>query len=137
MIGAGYKTNNRTRIMDFLENNKDKTVSVSDIQRHLDASDNHVNITTIYRYLDKLEQGGQLIKVASKDDGKSTYQLTNRDHHCGEHLHLKCVKCGKLIHLDCGFMDEITHHVFEDHGFSIQCENSIICGVCQECAVAK
>lgn len=133
MEGKAYKTNNRARIMDFLEKNKERTVSVGDIQNHLDESNNHVNISTIYRYLDKLEQSGELIKVASKDDGRSTYQLIDRDKNCNQHLHLKCSNCGKLIHLDCGFMDEIAHHVFKDHGFSIQCENSIISGLCSEC----
>ncbi len=133
MANVEYKTNNRTRIMDFLIENQEKTVSVGDIQTHLEKSNNPVNVTTIYRYLDKLEKGGELIKIVAKDNGQSTYQLTQRNHKCGEHLHLKCVKCGKLIHLDCGFMDEISHHIFDDHGFSIQCENSIICGVCNEC----
>lgn len=133
MAEKAYKTNNRARIMDFLENNKEKTVSVGDIQKHLDATDNHVNVTTIYRYLDKLEQSGEVIKVSSKDDGKSSYQLVDRNNNCGQHLHLKCNKCGKLIHLDCGFMDEIANHVFMDHGFSIACENSIICGLCEDC----
>ena len=127
MEGKAYKTNNRARIMDFLEKNKDKAVSVVDIQKHLDDSDNHVNITTIYRYLDKLEDSGDLIKVAS------TYQLVDRNKGCLEHLHLKCSKCGRLIHLDCGFMDEIQKHVFEEHGFSISCEDSVISGICEDC----
>lgn len=133
MANVEYKTNNRTRIMDFLVENREKTVSVGDIQRHLSESNNPVNVTTIYRYLDKLEKGGDLIKIVSKDNGQSTYQLIERNHKCGEHLHLKCVKCGKLIHLDCGFMDEIAHHIFDDHGFTIQCESSIICGLCNDC----
>ncbi|MCQ2551587.1 MAG: transcriptional repressor [Clostridia bacterium] len=124
-----YRTNNRARIMDFLEKNKDKAVSVVDIEKHLDSQDNHVNVTTIYRYLDKLEEAGELIKVAS------TYQLVDRDHRCDEHLHLKCKKCGKLIHLDCGFMDEISSHVLQDHGFTISCDDSIISGLCKDCSL--
>ena len=49
------------------------------------------------------------------------------------HLHLKCVKCGKIIHLECHFMEEISHHIEESHGFTLQCKNSILYGVCKEC----
>ena len=45
----------------------------------------------------------------------------------------KCVKCGKIIHLECHFMEEISHHIEESHGFTLQCKNSILYGVCKEC----
>ena len=61
-----YKTNNRTKIMEFLKSNKDRTVSVSDIEDHLAGEQNPVNKTTIYRYLDKLEADGNVIKYAAE-----------------------------------------------------------------------
>ena len=54
-------------------------------------------------------------------------------HHCEEHLHLQCVKCGKIIHLECEFMDEISEHILKDHGFELQCKNSILYGMCSAC----
>jgi len=35
MTEHGYRTNSRTRIMEFLQMNKDRTVTVSDIEEHL------------------------------------------------------------------------------------------------------
>lgn len=52
-------------------------------------------------------------------------------HHCEEHLHLQCVKCGKIIHLECEFMDEISEHILKDHG--LNCSAKI--QFCMECAV--
>ena len=46
-----------------------------------------------------------------------------------------CVKCGKILHLDCEFMKEISEHIQKDHGFSLQCKNSILYGICRECQV--
>lgn len=35
--------------------------------------------------------------------------------------------------LDCGFMDEIAEHIQKDHGFQLQCKNSILYGICKDC----
>ena len=64
---------------------------------------------------------------------QAVYQYVEMGHHCEEHLHLKCVSCGCIIHLECAFMDEIAEHVLKDHGFTLQCKNSIIYGLCREC----
>lgn len=128
-----YKTNNRARIMDFLMANSDRTVSVKDIDLHLKNDNNPVNLTTIYRYLDKLTGEGSLIKYTGETGDKTTYQLSRPGHSCDEHLHLKCTECGRVIHLDCHFMEEIAEHISNDHGFGIQCKGSVIYGICSEC----
>lgn len=133
MNAHGYKTNSRTRIMEFLQMNKDRTVTVSDIEEHLSRENSGVNKTTIYRYLDRLEADGNVIKYTAEKGEKAAYQYVDREHKCDEHLHLKCTECGAIIHLDCGFMDEIAHHIEVEHGFKLQCRNSIIYGVCARC----
>ena len=128
-----YKTNSRSRIMQYLQINRDHTVSVADIQDHLAKEQNPVNKTTIYRYLDKLEEEGDVIRYTDESGKKATYQFVDRAHHCDEHLHLKCLKCGRVIHLDCSFMDTIAEHIEEDHGFAIQCRSSVSYGYCEAC----
>jgi len=132
-----YKTNNRTKIMDYLIANKAKSVSVKDIDAHMKSLDCPVNMTTIYRYLDKLEKDGDVMKYTGERGDKATYQYVERTHHCDSHLHLKCVDCGSVIHLDCHFMDEIAGHISKDHGFRLQCKNSVIYGLCQNCQNAR
>ena len=61
------------------------------------------------------------------------YQFAEPARNCDSHLHLQCVKCGKVIHLDCHFMDEINEHIEEHHGFSIICKGSILYGTCEKC----
>lgn len=128
-----YRTNNRTKIMEYLIASSERTVSVSDIACHMESLNCPVNVTTIYRYLDKLEKDGNVIKYSKDKNGKATYQYVERAHKCEEHIHLKCVKCGSVIHLDCHFMDEITNHIGVEHGFDIQCRDSVIYGICKDC----
>lgn len=133
MAANEYKTNSRIKIMEYLIENKERAVSVSDIGGHMQEQHCSVNVTTIYRYLDKLEKDGNIIKYAAEKGDKTTYQYVEREHKCDEHLHLKCVSCGAVIHLDCCFMDEIARHIAEDHGFALQCRNSVIYGLCSKC----
>lgn len=133
MAGSGYATASRRRILEFLKNNSNRTVTAADIDTYLRENDSEVNITTIYRYLDKLAQEGTVMKYVTEKGGKAAYQYVELGHRCEEHLHLKCVKCGSIIHLECAFMDEISEHISKDHGFSLQCKNSILYGTCKNC----
>lgn len=137
MAGSGYATASRKKILDYLKQNSDRAVSANNILLYLKSCDSEVNITTIYRYLDKLAKEGTVMKYVAEKGGQAVYQYVELGHHCEEHLHLKCVNCGKIIHLECEFMDEICEHILLDHGFELQCKNSILYGTCKECAAAK
>lgn len=133
MAGNGYVTASRKRILEFLKNNSSRTVTAADIDSYLKENDSEVNITTIYRYLDKLANEGTVMKYVTEKGGKAAYQYVELGHRCEEHLHLKCVKCGSIIHLECAFMAEISEHINKDHGFALQCKNSILYGTCKNC----
>lgn len=128
-----YATVSRRKILAYLEENHDRTVTVADIDAYLRSQNSEVNITTIYRYLDKLTKEGTLIKYVAQKGSLASYQYVEQGHKCDEHLHLKCVRCGRIIHLECAFMQEISEHIREDHGFELQCRNSILYGVCRDC----
>lgn len=133
MANSGYATANRKKILDFLKENHNRTLTVADIDAHLKGCDSEVNITTIYRYLDKLEKESTVIKYVAEKGSQATYQYVEQGHNCEDHLHLQCVKCGKVIHLECHFMHEILEHVEKEHGFMMQCKNSIVYGTCKDC----
>lgn len=128
-----YATASRKKILEFLQNSRDRTVTAADIDCFLRKNGDEVNITTIYRYLDKLEREGSVLKYAAEKGGQAVYQYVEQGHRCEEHLHLKCVGCGGILHLECAFMDEISEHILEDHGFLLQCKNSILYGTCRKC----
>ena len=129
-----YSTVSRAKIIEYLMDNCDKTVSVSDISAYLKAGGHQVNASTIYRFMDKLVSENKVIKYVSETMKTAGYQYVDTGHQCSEHLHLKCFECGGITHLDCHFMDEIKEHIYSEHGFLLQCKNSIIYGVCKECS---
>lgn len=133
MAGNGYATVSRKKILDFLKQSSDRTVTAAEIGAYLKEQDSEVNITTIYRYLDKLEREGTVMKYVAEKGSQAGYQYVELGHRCEEHLHLKCMECGRIIHLECAFMEEIAEHIRKDHGFLLQCKNSILYGTCGEC----
>ena len=132
-MSDGYKTRGRDRILEVLKSNKDRTVDVNDIMRSLSEEGNDVNVTTVYRYLDKLCTEKSVLRYVAENGTRAVYQYVGDQRHCDEHLHMQCTRCGAIIHLDCHFMDEIASHVRNEHGFHIQCRNSIIYGLCEKC----
>lgn len=130
---AGYQTKNRKMILDYLKENKDTTVTASDIFSFLEESHAGVNITTVYRYLERLTTEGSVMKFASEKGEKAVYKFVEPQMDCNEHLHLQCIKCGKIIHLNCEFMDAFEQHVESHHAFHILCDKSVIFGMCNAC----
>lgn len=132
MVKSEYMTENRKKIFSYLRDHSDTLVSAKNIYNFFEQQNCKINMSTIYRNLERLEKEGTIIKYMSEDGKTALYQYETHKK-ANEHLHLQCLKCGKVVHLDCHFMDEISDHVSEHHGFDIQCKNSIIYGVCKEC----
>lgn len=133
----GYTTACRTKMLEFLQASSARAVSVREIGEFLRQNEISVNVTTIYRYLDKLERDGTVLSYTAEGGKMMVYQYVDRDRRCDEHLHLQCIRCGRMMHLDCKFMEEITKHIQEEHDFQMQCKNSVIYGICKPCRIAK
>lgn len=128
-----YKTKSRKLILQYLIEEKEHTVSISDILDFLKEQKELVNVSTIYRYLDKLVSEGKVMKYQNEEGKKAVFQYIEEENTCHQHLHMQCVKCGRVIHLNCGFMEEIKAHMMEHHRFRLQCHNSILYGICSDC----
>ena len=130
---SSYNTKARQEISDFLKQNGTTAVSAADICQHLQSIGNSVNPTTVYRYLDRLCAEKTIIKYIAEKGEKAVYQYSGQKKQCSEHLHLKCTQCGRILHLDCGFMQEFQAHLREHHDFELQCEGSVLYGLCSDC----
>ena len=128
-----YNTKAKQAIIDYLAKNKNTTVTVLDIKKYFEDINYKINITTIYRYLDKLVEDNMVIKYTSGKGGKFNYQYLGEKITCNDHIHIQCTKCGKILHLDCEYMDELVNHIKAEHGFNIEYNKSILYGKCNKC----
>ena len=132
-----YNTKARKYILDFLKTRQESTVSAADITDYLNNMGAAVNQATVYRYLNRLSRENKVLKFTDSKTKKSVYRFVGADRGCDEHIHIKCVSCGRLMHLECDFMEDIKRHLCEDHGFLLRCDGSILYGVCEECRKGK
>lgn len=131
----GYKTRQLAAILNFLIQNKDRHVSVYDIANHIKNAGGKIGVTTVYRHIDSLMEDGTVQKYTLEGSGGARYQFVG-DEGCHNHFHLKCERCGKLVHLECGQMEDIYRHVLCDHGFEINSHKTVFYGLCDTCRSA-
>ena len=129
----GYNTKTRQLILDYLINNRQHAVSASNILAHLEEQGAAPNPTTVYRYLDKLAGEQRVMKYVADKGEKAVFQYVDEGRHCREHLHLKCVDCGRLIHLDTGVSDALQADLLRAAGFTVDGRSTTIYGTCAAC----
>lgn len=130
----GYVTKRREQILRFLAANEDREVGVNEINDFLATQSLQANVSTIYRYLNRLAIRGVVLKRVYGRNGQAAFQYIGGKRGCCSHLHLKCKKCGRILHLDCVYMQDVLKHLKTDHGFIVDCPNSFLTGLCKECA---
>jgi Fur family ferric uptake transcriptional regulator len=95
--------------------------------KHVQQTTPTVNITTIYRTLDLLEQLG-LVRHAHIGHGAPTYSA--RDH---EHVHLVCHDCGEVEEVPCELLDDLAGTLRGGYGFKLDASHVALSGTCRRC----
>lgn len=130
-----YSKNNKKRILNFLESNVDFQFSVVQIHKALSDKGASLNLTTVYRQLEKLLNSGEVLQFSSEDGKTKLFQINEEN--CSKHLHVRCGICGKISHIDCHKLDEFLEHIDTEHHIKINCKNSILFGICESCENSK
>ena len=128
-----YRTKCKDAIMEYLEVNKEHSFSAYDVHEYMRSNGIQINLTTIYRNLDKLTDSGEIMKYKTTEDECCKYQCVKPHAHCHEHIHMQCRQCGKVLHMECKFMEALTEHLYEHHKFSLECAGSVLTGLCEQC----
>ncbi len=87
-----------------------------------------VNISTVYRTLDLLEELG-LVSHTHLGHGAPTYHLAERH----QHLHLMCRDCEKVLEADVDVAEPFAAQLRETFGFDTDMKHFAIYGRCREC----
>lgn len=127
-----YNTKTKELIKQYIEANNECCFSVNDIYEYAHLRGSEVDLSTIYRNLEKLTESGELMRHKAPEDGRHVYQYIPNES-CYEHLHLQCSMCGRIIHIDSELMKIIKKYAVEQEGFYLQCEGSVINGTCRDC----
>ena len=126
-----YHTGQRQIMLDFLKINADKQFTIEEIAESI-SEKNGLGKSTIYRLMTKFVEEGAVRRFIKGNSRQFLYQHLAGDH-CDSHLHLKCIKCNKLIHLDEDTSKEMLLHVLKKSRFEIDESKTILFGECLDC----
>jgi Fur family transcriptional regulator, ferric uptake regulator len=88
-----------------------------------------VNISTVYRTLELLEELG-LVTHTHLGHGAPTYHAASDE----DHLHLVCRDCGTVIETAAAITDDLVRELAARHGFETDVAHFAIYGRCQGCS---
>jgi len=119
VMQKSYKTKVTQEIQQYLKLQKQKSFSASDVYHYLESNNIDVNQSTVYRTLDRMMEQNILVRFKTANSGNYYYRVSDEHHNCDEHLHMQCRKCGRVMHLDCDFMNDIRELNLIQHNHSL------------------
>ena len=132
MTKKQYQTPGRVALTDFFETHPDCQYTADELYATLSAQ-TEVGKSTVYRLLSELCRDEVVRKYRSDERQCNVYQYIGESCDCRDHFHEKCVVCGRIGHLDCHATSEFISHLLSEHGFLVDCGQTILYGVCSIC----
>ena len=127
-----YNTVGKTALLSFLSTHPDQQFSADELCLALHGKDSGKK-SSVYRQLTALCRDNILRKFYREENGSALYQYAGERDDCGNHFHEKCLRCGKLEHLNCHASEEFFEHLLKEHGFQVHCGQSVLFGLCASC----
>jgi Fur family ferric uptake transcriptional regulator len=91
-----------------------------------------VNISTVYRTLDLLEEL-ELVSHAHLGHGSPTYHVTSLE----RHIHLVCGGCGAISEVSPERLTGVVEDLARDFGFTVDVDHIALTGRCADCSAPK
>jgi Fur family ferric uptake transcriptional regulator len=104
-------------------------ISVDQVHRQVTQDYPEVNVTTVYRTLEVLEELGYVRHTHFHGD-RSQYQRTDEP----PHQHLVCRQCGRDQELDLSVLEPLQEELRRRYDFDADLSHTAIVGVCGACS---
>lgn len=107
----------------------DHPISADEIHYQLKSRDIDINLSTVYRSLEKFEVKGLVEKTSLLDEDKALYAINTHEHH----HHLVCTNCKEVIVIPGCPLESYELEVEQDYGYEISGHKLELYGICPEC----
>lgn len=125
-----YDTGREAALLSLLRESGEHGLTLHDISERLTPDGK--GKSTIFRLLAALTERGTVRKLPSADGRHFIYQYTEGEH-CHHHLHLKCMGCGRFIHLTDQLSELLCDALRREGHFSLDGDRSLLFGRCEAC----
>lgn len=133
---GGYKTVQGELVLECLRKHRGRHMGAVEIFGELRDAGNPVGMATVYRHLERLCSSGAVCKHVPDNGNGALFEFVG-ENGLGPEFHVKCLDCGKLDHVRCGYMESLHAHLLSDHGFDVDSAKTILYGICGDCAAER
>lgn len=103
-------------------------ISVDQVYQRVVSQFPDVNISTVYRTLEVLEELG-FVRHTHFHDSVAQYQRTDE----APHQHMLCSVCGVDRELDVALLQPLADELHRRYGFQADLTHTAIVGICSQC----
>ena len=130
-----YQTEQKKMLLAFFASNRSRQFTAEEAAEVLLGEDNPKSPgkSTVYRLVAQMAEDGYLRRFAKADGKRGWVYQYHEKNDCQGHLHLKCVQCGALFHLECGMSNELLTHIENMHRFQVDNHKTVLYGLCEHC----
>lgn len=122
-----YNTHQKKLLANFLKLNCDRAYTIEEISNEIP-----VGKSTIYRLISKFVENGIVKRFPGETGRTFLYQYISCEH-CSAHLHMKCINCGKILHMDDSVSDNLLSNIMQGNDFSVDRSRTVLLGKCAHC----
>jgi Fur family transcriptional regulator, ferric uptake regulator len=127
-LAGGRPTRQRRAVASALQSCDDFR-SAQEIHDLLRRNDENVGLSTVYRTLQALADGGE-VDVLRTEEGEALYRRCSTTHH----HHLVCRVCGRTVEVEGPAVERWSSSIAKEHGFTDVSHTLEIFGTCPSCA---
>ncbi len=128
-FNSGLKnTKARIKIIELLENNR-RLLTTKEIHKRLLKAKLRINLSTVYRTLDKMVENKLVNRVTIENEKQALYEYNRNEHH---HF-LVCKACNKIYPIYECPLDEYEKKLKAETGFTVTGHHIEFYGYCRDC----
>ena len=127
-LPAGTRPTRQRRAVAAVMQSFDDFRSAQDIHDLLRRAGENVGLSTVYRTLQALADGGE-VDVLRTEEGEALYRRCSGRHH----HHLVCRDCGRTVEVAGPTVESWADAVAAEHGFADVSHTLEIFGTCPSC----
>ena len=133
-----YKTKQQELLQSCFKAMQGRHFTAEDVAAYFQKQNISIGIATIYRQIEKFVAMGVVQKYFLGEQNAACFQYMGEECHKEvSHFHLKCEKCGTLIHLECHDLEQLSSHLMAEHGFALDPFRTVFYGLCENCRLAS
>lgn len=124
-----YRTEQREALDAYLKANAARQFTIDELAGALSPA---IGKSTVYRLIRELLEGGRVRRFQLGGGRHAVYQYLPQES-CTTHLHLKCVSCGRMVHLDGAVSAFMTRQILASNRFRLDDRLTTLYGRCADC----